>query len=291
MAIKTCGIVGVGLMGGSLGLVLRARGIDVAAMDVNPASLQTALASGAADRAGSHPSILAGADLVVLCTSPGAIASVAANVIPHLKSGCLLSDFASVKSAVVGPIEAQLPSTLRYLGLHPMCGTAGQGIEAARKDLFVGAVLIATPTSRTVPSALEETSQLAGLLEMRLIRLSPEEHDRQVAMLSHLPYLFSVALTRLAPGFDCAGPSFQDATRVAKSPPALWEQILSLNRSQVSSSVELICEELARLAGLRGEALESALEGARQLRSNWERSASAVAVGSDPAADAGKGRP
>ncbi|HXN41027.1 MAG TPA: prephenate dehydrogenase dimerization domain-containing protein, partial [Myxococcaceae bacterium] len=93
-----------------------------------------------------------------------------------------------------------------------------------------------------------------------------------------------------APGFDCAGPSFQDATRVAKSPPPLWEQILSLNRSQVSSSVELICEELARLAGLRGEALESALEGARQLRSNWERSASAVAVGSDPAADAGKSR-
>lgn len=290
MALKSCGIVGVGLMGGSLGLALRARGIDVAAMDANPASLQTALAAGAADRAGAHPSILANADLVVLCTPPGAIVSVAASVIPHLKSGCLLSDFASVKSAVVGPLEAQLPSALRYLGLHPMCGTAGQGIEAARKDLFAGAVLIATPTSRTAPSALEEISQLARLLEMRLVRLGPEEHDWRVAMLSHLPYLFSVALTRLAPGFDCAGPSFQDATRVAKSPPALWEQILSLNGAQVSSSVELICAELAHLAGLRGEALERALEDARQLRSNWERSISAVAVGADPAADAGKGR-
>ena len=109
-------------------------------------------------------------------------------------------------------------------------------------------------------------------------------------MLSHLPYLFSVALTRIAPGFDCAGPSFRDATRVAKSPPALWEQILSLNRSQVLSSVELICLELTRLAGLRGEGLESALEGARQLRSSWELGGSAVPVGSDSAADVGKGR-
>jgi prephenate dehydrogenase len=276
-------------MGGSLGLALRARGIDVAAMDEKPATLQTALAVGAADRVGSHPSIVASADLVVLCTPPDAIASVAASVIPHLKSGCLLSDVASVKSAVVGRIEALLPSTVRYLGLHPMCGTAGQGIEAARKDLFAGAVLIATPTSRTDSSALEEISELASLLEMRLVRLSPEEHDRRVAMLSHLPYLLSVALTRLAPGFDCAGPSFQDATRVAKSPPALWEQILSLNRSQVASSVALICQELVHLVGLQGEELESALEDARQLRSSWEHRASAIRVGSDPA-DVGKGR-
>lgn len=270
MGIGSCGIVGVGLMGGSLGLALRARGLSVVAVDDDPATLKTALERGAADRGSPNASILEGADLVVICTPPRTVVGAAAKALPHLKPGCLLADFASVKSPIVHPVDALLRPGLRFIGLHPMCGTAGQGIEAARADLFDGAVLIATPTSRTAASALQDVAELAGWLKMRLIQLSPEEHDRQVAWVSHLPYLLSVALTRLAPAFDCAGPSFREATRVAMSPPALWEEILSLNRSQLAPTLDVLCAELSRLVGSEGELLKAALEQARQLRTGWE---------------------
>jgi len=271
VTIKACGIVGVGLMGGSLGLALRARGVSVAAVDENSAALSLALKRGAADSVSAEPSILAGAELVVICTPPRAIAAAAARALPHLKQGSLLCDFGSIKAPIVQAIEPLLTSGVRFLGLHPMCGTAGQGIETAREDLFAGAVLIATPTAHTESSALAQVDEFAHLLGMRLVCVSPDEHDRQVATLSHVPYLISVALARLAPGVQCAGPAFRDATRVATSPPALWEQILSMNRSHLLAAVEQLCEELKRLGNLQGEALKNALEKVRELRLSWER--------------------
>src|SRR5262249_27828492 len=127
-------------------------------------------------------------------------------------------------------------------------------------------------------------------LGMRLVLLSPEEHDRQIATLSHLPYLISVALTKLAPGFDCAGPAFREATRVAMSPAALWGQIISLNRSHLLAAVDQICEELRRLGDLQSEALEDALEQARKLRSSWERVLQQVASAEAVADSKKKGR-
>ena len=271
MAIKACGIVGVGLMGGSLGLALRARGVPVAAVDESSAALNLAMKRGAADTISAEPSILAGAELVVICTPPRSVVAAAAHALPHLKQGCLLCDFGSIKAPIVHAIEPLLTTGVRFLGLHPMCGTAGQGMEAARKNLFAGAVLIATPTARTESSALEQADALAQLLGMRLMCLSPEEHDRQVAALSHVPYLISVALASLAPGVQCAGPAFRDATRVAMSPPALWEQILSMNRSHLLAAVEQLCQEIKRLGNLQGEALNNALDKARELRLSWER--------------------
>src|SRR5262252_11060047 len=251
-------------MGGSLGLALRSRGVTVLAVEENPASLQRALARGAADRASADPSILREAELVVICTPPRAIAAAAARALPHLKPGCLLADFGSVKAPIVQQIDALLTPGVRFIGLHPMCGTAGQGIEAARQDLFAGAVLIATPTARTESSALAQVDEFARLLGMRLVCLSPEVHDRQIAAVSHIPYLVSVALTRLAPGVQCAGPAFRDATRVATSPPVLWEQILSMNRSHLLAAVEQLCEEINRLGNLQGDALKKALDKARE---------------------------
>jgi len=270
VSIETCGVIGVGLIGGSLGLALRSRGVTVLAVEENPDSLRRALARGAADRGSADPSILRDAELAVICTPPRAIAAAAARALPHLKPGGLLADFGSVKAPIVRQIEALLTPELRFIGLHPMCGTAGQGIEAAREDLFAGAVLVATPTERTPSSALADAGELARLLGMRLVRLTPEEHDRRVALLSHIPYLLSVALTRLAPGSECAGPSFRDATRVAKSPPALWEEILSLNHSQVAAAADLVSRELSRLGNLQGESLREQLEQAERRAAGWD---------------------
>jgi len=264
VSIETCGVIGVGLIGGSLGLALKSRGVTVLAVEENPTSLRRALARGAADRASADPSILREAELVVICTPPRAIAAAAARALPHLKPGCLLADFGSVKAPVVQQIDALLTPAVRFIGLHPMCGTEGQGIEAAREDLFAGAVLVATPTERTPSSAVADAGELASLLGMRIVRLAPEEHDRQIALLSHVPYLLSVALTRLAPGVDCAGPSFRDATRVARSPPSLWEEILTLNHSQVAAAADLVSRELSRLGALPGERLKEELEQAQR---------------------------
>ncbi len=277
-------------MGGSLGLALRARGIAIAALDENPASLSRALERGAADRASTDPAVLSNADLIVICTPPSTIVTAAARVLPHLRSGSLLTDFGSIKAPIVEGIEPLLTPGARFLGLHPMCGTAGQGIESAREDLFSGAVLIATPTERTAASALDEVSELAALLGMGMLRLSPEEHDRQIAVVSHLPYLLSIALTRLASGCECAGPSFRDATRVAMSPSELWGQIVSLNRSHVLAAIDQIREELVRLGGLQGDALAKTLEETRELRSAWERNLSVGQGVSHPVSEKGKGR-
>ena len=270
MSIETCGIIGVGLMGGSLGLALRSRGVTVLAVEESPASLRRALAKGAADRGSADPSILQDAELVVICTPPRAIAAAAARALPHLKPGCLLADFGSVKAPIVQQLDTLLTPGVRFIGLHPMCGTAGQGIEAARQDLFAGAVLVATPTERTPSSALADAGQLASLLGMRIVRLTPEEHDRQIALLSHVPYLLSIALTHLAPSTDCAGPSFRDATRVARSPPALWEEILSLNHSQVAAAADLLGRELSRLGDLQGDRLREELEQAQRRAAGWD---------------------
>jgi prephenate dehydrogenase len=196
-----------------------------------------------------------------------------------------LSDFGSVKAPIVRAIEPLLPPAVRFLGLHPMCGTAGQGIDSARADLFAGAVLIATPTERTDPSTAADLASIGDLLQMRVLRMSPEEHDRQVAIVSHLPYLISVGLTRLATGIECAGPSFRDATRVAMSPAGLWEQILSLNRANVLEAVEKIRGELLRLGGLKSEQLQRALEQARAARSGFERDLAGQPSAADASAE------
>src|SRR5215471_7699516 len=116
-------------MGGSLGLALRARGVSVAAVDESSAALNLAMKRGAADTVSADPTILAGAELMVVCTPLTEIVAAGASARPQLTQGCLVSYFASIKAPIVQAIEPMLTSTVRSLGLHPICGTAGQGIE------------------------------------------------------------------------------------------------------------------------------------------------------------------
>lgn len=253
-------------MGGSLGLALRGLGVRVIGLDLDPAVLNAARARGAIDRGTQDPRDLAAAGLVVLSVPPQEITPTAERIIPFLQSGSLLTEVGSVKAPIALAIERVLPPSLRFLGMHPMCGNEGHGIASAKADLFEGAPLILTPTSRTDPSALRDLEELGHLLRMRLLQLSPDEHDRQIAAVSHVVYLLSIALTRTAPGTDCAGPAFRDATRVALSPTGLWRQILSLNRDNVRMAIQRLYQELERISSLDERQLEQALEEARTLR-------------------------
>lgn len=242
-------IVGPGLMGGSLGLALRARRLALHVVGVARRSetLQTALQVGAVDE-GTHDLAQAvrESDLLVIATPVSAILPVLLEAVPHLSAECLVTDMGSVKSPVVRRAEEVLPEWVRFVGGHPMCGSEEAGPAAARNDLYDGAVWAVTPTDRT---RTEDTERLCGLINavgaVPLV-LSPEEHDAAVAASSHLPHVAACALA-LAVGRSaglnqaipvlCAG-GFRDTTRVASGSAEVWRDILLANAEGVLQQLD-----------------------------------------------------
>lgn len=259
----SCAVVGVGLIGGSFGLALKTSGRRVLGLDSNPAGLRRAVELGAVDRAVDDDA-LDEVDLVVLAVPPGELVPVISRIASQVREGAVLVDVASVKGALVGEAEKAAGSRVRFVGSHPMFGTEGSGVESARAELIHGAPWIFTPTGTTDPLALAELERLGRQLGLNPIRLRADEHDQLLAGLSHVPYLTSVALTRVNERTDVAGPNFRGMTRVSRSPTALWQEILTHNRAAVRAEVEKLCDELRRLSLLEGEELKQALEEARR---------------------------
>ena len=253
-------IVGIGLLGGSLGMAMRRRRAQVVGFDVRSEVVGRAIARGAIDSGGTDPAIVSLADFVILATPLDQLAKVAAELAGLFRPGCLITDVGSVKAPIVSKIEALLPRTVRYVGGHPMFGTSAQGIEAADGSLVAGSTFVLTPTERTDAAAVEELRQWAASLEMKPHCLSPQEHDTQIASLSHLPYLIASSLVASVDDVQAAGPAFQEMTRVAMSPPALWRSILQENHAAISASLQRFEAELARLWALEGDPLKQALD-------------------------------
>lgn len=242
-------IVGPGLMGGSLGLVLRARRLSLHVVGVarRPETLKTALEVGAVDE-GTHDlaEAVCESELLVVATPVSAILPVLLEAVPHLSAECLVTDMGSVKSPVVRRAEEALPAWVRFVGGHPMCGSEEAGPAAARGDLYDGAVWAVTPTDRT---RSEDVERLCGLIQavgaVPLV-LSPEEHDAAVAASSHLPHVAACALA-LAVGRSagrnqaipvlCAG-GFRDTTRVASGSAEVWRDILLANAEGVLQQLD-----------------------------------------------------
>ncbi len=266
MSAGKIAIAGVGLVGGSLGLALTHLGHEVIGLDLDADTLVRAVARGAISRGSTLPEEVGAASVVILATPLDQLAATAGWLLPHLRPGCIVTDVGSVKTGVVKALEKLLPSSVHYLGGHPMFGTEGQGIEAARANLVEGAAFILTPTAHSSVEAETALTALFSSLKMRVLTLSPEEHDRQVATLSHLPQLIATALTLIAPSTDVAGSSFRDATRVAMSPSAMWRTVFALNGTEVREAVRRLTVELQRLVELEPEALVEALEEARRRR-------------------------
>jgi prephenate dehydrogenase len=156
-----------------------------------------------------------------------------------------------------------------FVGGHPMAGTEGRGVAAASATLFEGTAYLLTPTPRTDPGALEGLRAFARSLGAVSVTLDPEDHDRAVALVSHLPYLVAVALMGITQtATSAAGPAFLGATRVARSPVELWAQICRLNREPIRGALRSFREELARLeaALANGDRFDTMLESARKAR-------------------------
>ncbi len=267
-------LIGVGLIGGSLGMALRARGLarEVVGVTRTEAAIPAARGRGAIDRGTVDPVAgVDGADLVILAVPPEQVVPVARRVIPHLRRGALVTDVASVKGELVRSVDALIGAerAVTFVGGHPMAGNEGQGIAAAEPGLFEETVYLLTPTPTTPRAGVDRLAELVRAVGALPIEMAPEEHDRTVALVSHLPYLVAAALMgATGDAVPAAGPAFLGATRVAGSPVALWAQICRLNREQIQLALRAFRDELARLEAAigNGDRLDALLEAARDAR-------------------------
>jgi prephenate dehydrogenase len=181
-------------------------------------------------------------------------------------------DVGSTKRTVVAVAARILPAGVHFVGSHPIAGRELSGFAAARADLFNDTLCLTTPVDQTDASALEKVERLWRSLGARTVRLSPEEHDRLVAQISHLPHLLASALVNSVSdeALQIAGPGFRDATRIAAGNPALWRQILQDNVPEVRASLRRLRQELdavdTMLDRLPGNELESWLSTAADRR-------------------------
>jgi prephenate dehydrogenase len=249
--IKTLAIIGVGLIGGSIGLAAKRRGVAERVLGVGrrQTSLQEALACGALDEGSLDlAATVRQAEIAVFCTPVDRIAEQILASAPGCAPGTLLTDAGSTKAGIVRSIEGRLPEGVAFVGSHPLAGSEKRGPEHADAELFQDRLTIVTPTAATLPSALEQTVGFWQALGSRVHIMDPEEHDQALAMTSHLPHLLAAALAGiLTPDlqpFTAGG--FRDTTRVAAGDPALWTAIFAENRLAVLNALERLEDQLAR---------------------------------------------
>ena len=216
-------VVGCGLVGASIALTARRRlGAHVTGVDLDP---QPALDAGAIDEAADLGAALDGADAAFVAVPVQALPEVARASLAAAGPDCLVTDVGSVKSPVVEAVDDE-----RFIGGHPLAGSEHGGAAAAREDLFDGATWFLTPTERTSGIQLERLHRLLGNLGARPAVIDAAEHDRAMAIVSHLPHVLANVLVGLAnEGMPAIGPSFRDATRVAGANPSLWAGIYASN--------------------------------------------------------------
>jgi prephenate dehydrogenase len=246
-------LVGVGLIGGSIGLAARERlGASVAAYDSDPGALEIAVERGAIDRASNHVgAAVRDAEVVFVAAPVGVLPDVTAAALRDAPDNCVVTDVGSTKRAIVAAHDDP-----RFVGGHPLAGAETSGVRHARADLFDGATWYLTPRATTSGILYERLHRLLHGLGARPVAIEPEVHDTILATVSHLPHvlanvLVAQAAQTLAAGSErlpATGPSFRDATRVAGAPSAIWTDIYVSNRDAIAKQID---DAIARLTEVR----------------------------------------
>lgn len=254
-AFERVTIIGLGLLGGSVGLAVRARGVarEVVGVGRSRRSCEQALRMGAVDRIASGSDAVEGTSLVVLATPVGAMPEGLARVAPALAPGSVVTDVGSVKGCLADVLPGLLPRGVHYVGAHPMAGSHDRGAEHARADLFEGAACIVSPVRDSDPAALAAVSAFWRALGGRVTLRDPQAHDAEVAWVSHLPhalaFAFASALDAAPAGArDVTGSGFRDFTRIARSDAELWSEILVANRKALAGPLQHAAARLVALA-------------------------------------------
>jgi prephenate dehydrogenase len=241
---NTLGIIGVGLIGGSVGLAAGDSGWEVVGVDT-PEVLENAARRGAIHRTSTLKEVRE-ADLVVLAAPISKVTDLVEDLTP---TNALITDVASAKSAIVRRAESL---KLRFVGGHPMAGSQLSGVANASSNLFEGARYFLTPTSHTDPEDYREVAGFVRKLGAVPTAVDPEKHDLLMAALSHLPHLMAAALLKVASdispeALSFAGPSFRDLTRVGASNPELWSDILAENAPALGEALGAFAGAMAQL--------------------------------------------
>ncbi len=281
--IRRLAVVGLGLLGGSIAKASRQRGLarEVVAVGRRQESLAAALSDGVVERATTDLAAgVAGADFVVLATPVATIEALVPKVWEAATDGAIITDVGSTKGPIVRTAERLAAGRpLAFVGSHPMAGSEVAGYRAARADLFEGALVIVTPTDATDRLGLKRVSEFWEALGARVSQMDPEQHDRAVAAVSHLPHLVAYALVeavaRMDPSsFGVAARGFKDTTRIATSDARLWREIFLTNRAALGPALAAFKASLAELERLVSEgdavALEETLDRIRTMRRRLE---------------------
>jgi prephenate dehydrogenase len=280
-------IVGVGLIGGSLGMILKRKGLAdrVVGVGRRVENLKKAVELGAIDRYVVDPiQGVREAELVVLATPVDTYERHLKEWASCLKVGAIVTDVGSVKGPLVEQAEAAMPHGVHFVGAHPIAGKEKTGVVAGSPQLFSGARCIITPTKTTNPDALARVRALWRETGSVVLEMDPHAHDKILGAVSHLPHVAAYALVNalidlrdgVIPSLDLAGHSgggLRDTTRIAASSPEMWRDIFLWNRDNIVACIEAYEQSLARLKQLikSGDAagIEKELERAKQEREKF----------------------
>jgi prephenate dehydrogenase len=277
-------VVGVGLLGGSLGLAVKQRRLasKVDGFVRRSVSIGECEKLGVVDHATRDlKRAVENADLIILCTPLSRMRELTQLMLPALKKGAVVTDVGSVKGSVVDELEPMVADAgAFFIGSHPMAGGEKAGVSAARADLFVNSVCLITPTPNSQKDAVKQVEEFWTALGARLLKLTPALHDDLVSRSSHLPHVVAAELANyvLSPAnpkeqaIVCAN-GFRDTTRIASGSPEMWRDIALANRKNLGRVLGVFIEDLQEfcLALENGDAkaIEEFFENAKQRRDKW----------------------
>jgi len=282
-------IIGLGLIGGSIGLALR-RGKksswEVVGYSRRQETATNALSLGAIERGETNlKDAVKQADLVIIATPVLAVKEIFSQIATYLPSGCIVTDTASTKVQVMKWAEEILPPTVDFIGGHPMAGRETYGIKAAEAELFQGCTYCLTPSERASPKSIDTVLDMVKKLGALPFFIDAQEHDKLVAGISHLPMLLSAALVSLTtnnPSWPkmskLAASGFHDLTRLASGSPEVNSHICLSNQEAIIDWVDKFSRELERyrqLVAKGDKRLEQALTEANKARQEWLNNLSA----------------
>lgn len=269
---KKVAVIGVGLIGGSLAIVLRQKGLagSITGIGRGLSNLQTAKRLGVVDD--YTQDIAEGvrdADLIIVATPVLKISETVRKAVPFLKQGAIITDAGSVKKAVIDEVEPLMPEGVHFIPGHPIAGTEHSGVEAAFPELYVNRVCILTPTDKTDTWALDIVKRVWEAAGSRVVMMNPVTHDKILAAVSHLPHMIAYTLVNTVADVEKTGVDalsfsaggFKDFTRIASSSPEMWSDICSMNRDSIVKMIEAFQR---RLEGLKRLIQDSDLKGVKE---------------------------
>jgi prephenate dehydrogenase len=282
--VKQLAVCGVGLIGGSFALALRQAGQveRIVGIGRSPASLQAAVERGVVDAvAGNWAEALNGTDFVLVAAPVGQTDPILAAMAPHLRPGTVVTDAGSTKRDVIEAMYRHLGAHLaETVPSHPIAGAEKSGVWAAFPTLYQGRKVVVTPLAENSPEAVARVRAAWAACGAVLHEMSPQEHDRVFAAVSHLPHLLAFGLVHDLAGranseqlFSYAASGFRDFTRIAGSHPEMWRDICLANRQALLGELDAYLGELAYLRALllagKGDELEDLFNTARMARNAW----------------------